>query len=58
MNATIVDWEDTLAVKKLADEAGIELSQAIAFLAALSELPARQVIRIVGTASKRRRNGR
>ncbi len=56
MNGALIDWEDTLTVKRIANEAGITLAQAVTVLAALGELPAVQAIRLVGTAKRRRKS--
>lgn len=50
----VVSIEDTLALKAIADDAGITLAQAMRVAALLNELSMRQVIRICTNASKGR----
>jgi len=48
---------DFRALIVIAEEAGVSIGQALQFIAALGELPAKQVVRMCGTAcNARRRN--
>lgn len=58
MSAEVVSLLDALALAQAADAAGITLSQARRFAAALGEMQAQQMARVVGESARIERCGR